>query len=466
MPALSPTAPAAIDPAEIIATLREGLLVLTEDLIVEYASDRFLKTFQVNKEETLGHALADLGDGQWDIPALLDPLSTIIAQNQTLEDFEVEHKFEQIGRRVMRLNARKTVRPGNGSKRILLAIDDVTEAADKAHELERLRHLAEGIVDTLREPLLILDGDLRVIEANRAFYRTFKVGADQTIGEKLADLGNGQWANHELIRLLIEVIPEHTTIEAFEITHRFPDIGKRTILLNARKTFREGNNSKTLLLAMEDVTQERRFDEERKAALDHSNRLLEELNHRIMNSLSMIGSVIAMEGRTLSDDACRAAFERMRNRINSIGTLYRNLTKTSAVDTVMADAYLEAVISDTVNSVEAFDGTIELNLAIEHILLPTRVSVPMGLIVNELATNSLKYAFADRDVGVLGLSLVSKADGIELAIWDNGPGIDPDARVDSGLGQKLVQAFVQQLGGKLTSCSSAEGTRHLLKIAP
>lgn len=122
----------AVDPAEIIATLREGLLILTEDLRVEYASDRFLRTFQVNTKETLGHPLADLGDGQWNIPVLLGPLSDIVAQNKTLENFEVEHQFEHIGRRVMRLNARKTVRPGNGSKLILLAIDDVTEATARA----------------------------------------------------------------------------------------------------------------------------------------------------------------------------------------------------------------------------------------------------------------------------------------------------------------------------------------------
>ena len=69
-----------MDPVEIIATMRESLLVLTEDLRVEYASDIFLKTFQVEKEEIIGRALADLGDGQWDFPSLLEPLSRIIAR--------------------------------------------------------------------------------------------------------------------------------------------------------------------------------------------------------------------------------------------------------------------------------------------------------------------------------------------------------------------------------------------------
>tara|TARA_R110002167_G_scaffold166688_1_gene363747 strand:- start:105 stop:1547 length:1443 start_codon:yes stop_codon:yes gene_type:complete len=460
----SSSTPLAIDPAEIIATLREGLLVLTEDLTVEYASDRFLQTFGVDKTETVGQALADLGNGQWNIPALLEPLSEIIAHNDTLEDFEVEHNFEHIGRKVMLLNARKTVRPGNQSKLILLAIDDVTEAAAHAREVFHLRQLSEGIVDTLREPLLVLDGQLRVIGASRAFYRTFQVEAEQTIGEQLVGLGDGQWANAELIRLLTEIIPEHTIVEDFEIDHDFPNIGRRLILLNARKIFQEGNNTKTLLLAMEDITAQRRLEDERKEALDHSHRLMEELNHRVMNSLAMIGAVITMEGQTLTDLECRAAFSSMRNRINSVGKLYRNLSQTASVDTVNADIYLGSILKDTISSFEDTVGAVKLDLSIDAIPLSTRTAVPLGLIVNELATNSLKYAFKNRDKGLLGFKLEVKTNRIEINLWDDGPGIDGKAHVESGIGQKLIQAFVQQLDGELSVSSGPQGTRHVLKL--
>lgn len=364
----------------------------------------------------------------------------------------------------MRLNARKIAWADNSAKRILLAIDDVTEAADHARELGLQRRLAEGIVDTLREPLLVLDGDLQIIAASRAFYLKFKVDAEQAIGRNLADLGNGQWANAELIRLLDHVVPDESTIEDYEITHEFPKIGTRTVLLNARKIFREGNNSKTLLLAMEDVTERRRLEVERDRALDHSNRLLDELNHRIMNSMSMIGSVISMEGRTLSDDECKAAFMRMRSRIEAIGTLYRTLSRTAAVDSVKADGYLTEIIRDAVTAMEVSPGAIDLDILIEDISLSTRIAVPLGLITNELATNSLKYAYEGRDKGTLGLRVVTEKDGVELTIWDDGPGIDENARVDSGLGQKLVEAFVQQLGGALNRTSGKDGTRHILNI--
>ena len=456
--------PMTLHNSEIVATLREGLLVLTEDLIIEYASDQFLRMFEVSRADTLGRPLADLGDGQWNIPSLLKALARIVENDETLEDFEVEHQFDRIGRKVMRLNARKTVRPGNGSKRMLLAIDDVTQAADQAKELGRLRRLSQGIVDTLREPLLVLDSSLTIIQASRAFYRTFKEPADRTIGRNLADLGNGQWADAQLLALLKDVIPRRAILEDHEIKHDFPRIGTRVFLLNARQIVREGNNMKTVLLAMEDVTEARRLEAERDAALDHSHRLLEELNHRVMNSMSMIGAVISMEARTLNDQECRDAFERMRNRINSIATLYRGLTRSAAIASVMADDYLAAVFRDTVGSTEISPGMIGQRVSIDPIVLSTRIAVPLALVINELATNSMKHAYKDRETGIMGLSLVADGQAMTVTMWDDGPGVDQNARVDSGLGQKLVEAFVEQLGGELVRTSDQDGTRYVLRI--
>lgn len=263
--------------AEIVASIRESLLVLTEDLDVEYANQQFFDTFRVSKLETVGSPLAKLGNGQWNIPALLEPLDRIVAENTTIEGHEVDHQFEQIGRRVMRLNARKTTRPGNGSRRILLVIEDVTASAESARELERQRRLAQGIVDTMREPLLVLDGDLTVVAASRAFYAKFHVNETDTVGRKLADIGHGQWAIPALIDLLADVIPDNSGIEDFEVQPDFPKIGKRIILLNARKIFRKGNNSKTLLLAMEDITERKQSEDALRSARDDAEATLNEL---------------------------------------------------------------------------------------------------------------------------------------------------------------------------------------------
>ncbi len=452
-----------IDPAEIVASLNESLLVLTEDLVVEYANDRFFRTFMVPAEDTVGQSLASLGNGQWNIPALHAVLGNIVSGGPEVENYEVDHVFEQIGRRVMCLNARRTTRPGNGSRRILLVIEDVTAERDAATALERERLLSVGIVDTLREPLLVLDERLAIVSASRSFYSTFHVDPAATVGRRLKDLGNGQWAIPDLLDLLTEVVPRDTSVEDFEVRHHFPEIGERVILLNARKVFREGNNTHMLLLAMQDVTERRRLEAERAAALDHADRLLEELNHRVMNSLSMIGGIIALEARNMSDAACRAAFVRMRARIDAITSLYRNLTRTRSVDTVTAREYLTSLVENIVASSRHAESLV-VSFDITDSRLSTRIAVPLGLIVNELVTNSLKYAYTDRSGGQLGIGLSVEDASMTVTVWDDGPGIDPSARVDSGLGQKLTEAFTEQLDGKMTVSSDASGTRYTLVL--
>jgi chemotaxis protein methyltransferase CheR len=117
------------------------------------------------------------------------------------------------------------------------------------------RALAQAIVDTVREPLLVLDKDLRVIAASRSFYLTFRVTRQETQGRLLYALGDGQWDIPALRAILEKIAPEHGVMEGYEVEHVFPIIGLRVMLLNARKVYYEGNNHTTiLLLHLENVT--------------------------------------------------------------------------------------------------------------------------------------------------------------------------------------------------------------------
>jgi PAS domain-containing protein len=160
---------------------------------------------------------------------------------------------------------------------------------------EQRRSLEEAIVDTVREPLVVLDDGLRVVVASRSFYQAFAVTLPETEGRPLYELGNGQWDIPALRELLTAVIPQHTTIEEFEVAHDFPTIGRRTMVLNARKIFYEGNNSTSLLVAIEDVTERRALEREKDELLRQKDLLLREMNHRINNSLQIIASILLLK---------------------------------------------------------------------------------------------------------------------------------------------------------------------------
>jgi PAS domain S-box-containing protein len=136
----------------------------------------------------------------------------------------------------------------------------ITGSISAEFAAEEARRYAESIVETVREPLLILDADLKIISANRNFYRTFKVTPSETIGSFIYNLGNEQWDIPKLRELLEEVLPEKEAFDDFEVAHNFQDIGHKIMLLNARQIYRKDIGAKMILLAIEDITEHKRLE--------------------------------------------------------------------------------------------------------------------------------------------------------------------------------------------------------------
>ena len=133
-------------------------------------------------------------------------------------------------------------------------------------ELQNALAYADNIIATLREPFVVLDNSLRVRTANAAFYRDFHVSHEETEGRFVYELGNGQWDIPQLRTMLIQVLSNSHPVEDFEVDHAFPDLGRRNMLLNARRFPPESDDPHLLLLAIEDITDRRKTD----AAMQHS----------------------------------------------------------------------------------------------------------------------------------------------------------------------------------------------------
>ncbi len=258
----------------IINTIREPLITLDQDLRVMSVSRSFYEVFKVKPEETIGQLIYDLGNKQWDIPMLRELLETILPQESTFDNYEVEHDFAAIGKRVMLLNARQIQRESGKEKIILLAIEDITERKEMEYGLEKAldelasikrveddaREYTESMINTVREPLIVLDQDLRVVSVSRSFYEVFKVNPEETIGQLIYDLGNKQWDIPMLRELLETILPQESTFDNYEVEHDFAAIGKRIMLLNARQIQREFGKEQIILLAIEDITDRKEIE--------------------------------------------------------------------------------------------------------------------------------------------------------------------------------------------------------------
>ncbi|MFA6505122.1 MAG: PAS domain S-box protein [Treponemataceae bacterium] len=259
----------------VIDTIREPLIVLDQDLRVVTVSRSFYEVFKVNPEETVGQLIYDLGNKQWDIPQLRELLETILPRKASFDNYEVEHDFTTIGRRIMLLNARQIQRVSGKERIILLAIEDITERREIENGLEKARkelettkisedaarEYSESIINTVRESLIALDQDLRVVSVSRSFYEVFKVNPEETVGQLIYDLGNKQWDIPKLRELLETILPQKASFENYEVEHDFANIGKRIMLLNARQIQRASGKERIILLAIEDITIRRELEE-------------------------------------------------------------------------------------------------------------------------------------------------------------------------------------------------------------
>jgi PAS domain S-box-containing protein len=319
------------------------------------------------------------------------------------------------------------------------------------------------LVETIRDGILVLEPDLTIRFANRSFCQTFAVAPEETVGRRLYEIGNGQWDIPKLRSALETIVSGRETIEAFEVDYLFPSIGRRIMALNARKVYRPGNEIRQILLAIEDVTERVRLQREHATARQRIAMLLQELTHRVKNSLQFIAAMVMIEARSHKSGEGKAALERVSHRITALGQLYSTLSRADTVEAVDAATYLDELCRDLIASVhKEGDTSVMLKTDFESELLPTDRAIPIGLIVNELVTNAVKYAFPGEAKGTVMVTLKRVPGELRLTVADDGQGLDP-RRADSGLGGRLVDGFAQQLGGQVERKSGSQGTTvHLI----
>jgi PAS domain S-box-containing protein len=170
-------------------------------------------------------------------------------------------------------------------------------------EVDAAREYAESIINTTREPLIALDRDLRVVSASRSFYAVFKAKPEETVGQLIYDLGNGQWNIPRLRELLETILPENTTFDDFEVEHDFASIGKRFMLLYARQIASSRSTERTILLAIQDVTERKRSEHALEEAAKEREKLVNELRYALDNIKTLQGLIpICSNCKKIRDD--------------------------------------------------------------------------------------------------------------------------------------------------------------------
>jgi len=321
--------------------------------------------------------------------------------------------------------------------------------------------LAHAIVDTVREPLIVLDQDLRVVAASRSFYLKFKVDPDDTEGKLLYELGAGEWDIPKLRLLLGKIIPEHGAMEGYVVEHEFSDLGIRTLCLNARKVFYEVDSHTNILLGIEDITERRVLEGEKEELLRQKSVLLEELQHRVANSLQIIAAIILMKAKAVDSADTRRHLQDAHERVLSVAAVQQHLHAAAAGGPIELVPYLAKLCDALSHSMIGDNRKIALKVRGKAGTTTCGAAESLGLIVTELVINSLKHAFTERTKdGLITVAYDVSGTDWKLSVVDNGVG-KPDgvfAQPKTGLGTGIVKALAKQLDAQLVTLSGPRGT--------
>jgi two-component sensor histidine kinase len=330
-------------------------------------------------------------------------------------------------------------------------------------DLDDARPLAQAIVDTIRDPLLVLDQDLRVVTANRAFYQAFRMNLQDIHGRPVYGLGEGQWDIPELRLLLEGVAPQHAVMEAYEVERDFPLIGRRSMLLYARELINQKNARKLILLSINDVTDQRAAEREIAELLQQKETLLQEMQHRVANSLQIIASILSIKARTVQSEETRLHLKDAQQRVMSVAAVQQQLLASGHGAQIEIGPYLARLCETLAASMTEDSHPVSLQVQADGGTASSAEAGSIGLIVTELVINAFKHAFVgDRAAGQLVVAYEATDMGWRLAVSDNGIGTAEghlgSARTPSGLGTIIVEALARQLGARVDTVTNPQGT--------
>jgi two-component system CheB/CheR fusion protein len=448
--------------------------------ILMLGNDRRIRRFTPSAEKVFNLLSSDVGRPIQNLRTNLDlpdlqPLISRTIDTLTVQELEVrdlEGRYYAMSVRPYRTSDNRI----DGVLIVLVDTDAMKRSLDKA---TRAQEYANAIVETVREALVILDSNLRVVTANRSFYAAFQVSPAEVQKQGIFDLAGGAWNIHGLRKLLKQILPGNTQFGDFKLIHVFPKIGRRTLLLNARGLRQEDQAQEMILLAMEDVT----VRELTTQALQESQARLRDLTGGLLNAqeeerrrisrelhddLNQRLAMLTVELETLEKDPLQSA-ELIRSQLASLRTRTEGISDDvrrtahqlhpSMVEHLGLPAALRSLCTDFSKQEE-----MRVDYQQRNIDGPTPPDIALCLyrVAQEALHNVVKHSGARRAT----VSLALAKNRIQLSIGDTGVGFDRElTKTKKGLGLISMEERVRLVGGELTIRSRVgDGTRVVVEV--
>jgi two-component sensor histidine kinase len=335
-------------------------------------------------------------------------------------------------------------------------------------DMDPATDLAGALVGASHTPLLLFNGGARVVRASRSFCTAFDVDPARTEGLGLDELGAGEWALPQLHQLLDGALGDGPELGDYETDLVRPGVAPMRLVVNVQALAHGALDQARVLMVINDVTQARRVKNlnvalllEKDALLRERGVLLQEMQHRIANSLQIIASVLLLKARGVKSEETRLSLQDAHDRVMSVAAVQQHLQSTTGE--IEVGPYLTKLCGSLASSMIRESRPLILQVRADDATVSSQEAVSLGLIVTELVINALKHAFPGPRGGRIVVEYIVSQPGWTLSVTDDGIGrakASPTARV--GLGTSVVEALARQLGARVILSDAAPGARVVL----
>lgn len=319
--------------------------------------------------------------------------------------------------------------------------------------------LALALVASSDSPILLLDGDLRVVAASTSFARAFQLEPDELKGRSMFALGDGEWDVPQFRSLLKATLSGAAAIETYEMDLKREARSARRLVVTAHKLDHGDLGTALLLVGVSDVTDARMAERLKDDLLREKSILFQELQHRVANSLQIIASVLMQSARRVPSAEARSHLVDAHSRVMSVATLQHQLSASS-----LGEVELRAYFTELCNSIAASmipdRQKLTLDVVVDDTVTTADGSVSLGLVITELVINALKHAFPAGRPGHIVVAYRSDGGEWTMSVTDDGVGMPSGPEpAKGGLGTSIVQALAKQLGAEVRVTDAGPGTR-------
>ncbi len=333
--------------------------------------------------------------------------------------------------------------------------EDISVQKQVEEQLKSTTLLLSTLVDNLQSGILVEDEERRVIHVSQLFCTMFEFPTPRQallgIDSRLLFLKPKAFADEieERIRRGVAVMGEELTLEDSRIL-------KRDYM-----PLRTSADDRYHLWQYTDITDRKRAEGQIKASLTEKEVLLKEIHHRVKNNLQIISSLLSLQARQMGNGKPLQMFQDSQNRLKAMALIHERLYQSPDLAQIDFAKYARGLAEYLLGTYQIDGHRIHLDLQVESVPMTVDMAIPCALTINELVSNSLKYAFPDRPDGEIGIGLSSAGDdSLRLVVRDNGVGLAPDLDLNKckSLGLKLVRSLTEQLNGTLNHASNKQGT--------